>query len=105
MVVMCILLFSSGTACPARSLLVLTVKYDKNKNHVVFSEFSLEGILHAKQYWCMRSLGVWFISECCMNKQFQIAPNITSHIDPYLVSFGIVQKIIGIKCPGYTIYV
>lgn len=34
------------------------VKYEKNKNRMSLSDASLEGILHAKQYRRMRSLGV-----------------------------------------------
>ena len=35
----------------------LVVKYEKNRNHMSLSDESLEGILHAKQFLCMHSLG------------------------------------------------
>jgi hypothetical protein len=53
------------------------VKYEKNKNRMSFTDASLEGILHAKQYRRMHSLKVQFYSEYCLNKHCRIAPNLT----------------------------
>ena len=70
----------------------LVVKYEKNRNRMCLSDAIIKSILHSKQYRRMRSLGVWFLSEYFLNKQFRIAPKLTYDLAPNLVHFGIVQQ-------------
>ena len=64
------------------------------------SDASLEGILHKKQYQRMCNLGVFFISEHCWNKRCLIVHNLTYHLTPNLVNFGIIQKMLDMEWPG-----
>lgn len=40
-------------------------KLGKDKNVIFMRATSLEDIHHTKQYWCMRSFGIYFRSESC----------------------------------------
>ena len=64
------------------------------------SDASLEGILHKKHYQRMWNLGVFFISEHCWNKRCLIVHNLTYHLTPNLVNFGIIQKMLDMEWPG-----